>query len=247
MRAILVDWLVEIHYKKEFDGTTLWLAINILDRYLLKHQIMRDKLQLVGVTSFLIAMKFSETDPMRAQDCVSLTNNSYTKDDILDMEVKILETLDFQISIPTGFHFITHYLSLIGATETMSCAALFVAERSLQEEHSLTVLPSQYAASAVFVAIWKSKMESHNALTDGPIPIASIWPDSLKGASGFTGESLMPCARNLIFHAGQDPTTVSKRRLIAAKKKYYRVIRLRYPEGHLNAMNDFSFVSQSLD
>jgi cyclin B len=55
MRAILVDWLVEVHHRFKLQPFTLWLCVNILDRYLMKMPTNRNKLQLVGVSALLIA------------------------------------------------------------------------------------------------------------------------------------------------------------------------------------------------
>ena len=58
MRAILVDWIVEVHLKFRLTPETLYLAINIIDRYLEREQVERKRLQLVGVTALLVACKF---------------------------------------------------------------------------------------------------------------------------------------------------------------------------------------------
>ena len=60
MRAILIDWLVEVHLKFKLMPETLYLTINLIDRYLEKETIMRNKLQLVGVTAMFIASKYEE-------------------------------------------------------------------------------------------------------------------------------------------------------------------------------------------
>lgn len=220
MRGILVDWLVEVHYKFKLNFASLWLTINLLDRYLQKAQIARDKLQLVGVAALLIATKFDEVSPPEVNDCVHITDNSYSRRELLQMEYKIFETLGFQVSVPTGYNFISHYLGLIHADDILSYTALFYAERSLQEQHFLSVLPTHFAAAAVLAALWRKKSETHDSLAEAPISASAIWPAVLVEASGFTGEALMPCARNLILHAGQEPVTTSLRRLIAAKKKF---------------------------
>ena len=63
MRSILIDWLVEVHMKFKLFPETLYLTINIIDRYLAKAEVKRAKLQLVGVTALLIASKYEEIYP----------------------------------------------------------------------------------------------------------------------------------------------------------------------------------------
>ena len=63
MRAILVDWLVEVHMKFNLVSETLYLCINVIDRYCEIVNVPRAKLQLVGVTALLIACKYEEIYP----------------------------------------------------------------------------------------------------------------------------------------------------------------------------------------
>lgn len=220
MRGILVDWLIEVHYKFKMHGPSLWLTINILDRYLQKSQISRDKLQLIGVASMLLASKFDEVFPPEVKDCVQITDSSYTRREIIQMESRIFQTLNYQVAVPTGFHFMIYFLNLIEADDITKYLALFYAERNLQEQHFLSVLPSHFTAAAIMAALWKRKSETHNFATQPPITAESVWPKLLIDATGYTGENLLPCARNMILNAGQEPVTTSQRRLIAAKKKY---------------------------
>ncbi len=97
MRAILIDWLVEVHLKFKLVPETLYLTVNLIDRFLEKEQVNRQKLQLVGVTAMLIACKYEEIYPPIVKDFVYITDNAYTKEDILIMEKKMLTTLDFNI------------------------------------------------------------------------------------------------------------------------------------------------------
>lgn len=74
MRAILIDWLVEVHLKFKLVPETLYLTVNLIDRYLEKVEVMRDKLQLVGVTAMLIASKYEEIYAPEVQDFVYITD-----------------------------------------------------------------------------------------------------------------------------------------------------------------------------
>ena len=58
MRAILIDRLVEVHLKFKLTVETLYLTVNLIDRFLEKEAITRNKLQLVGVTAMSIASKY---------------------------------------------------------------------------------------------------------------------------------------------------------------------------------------------
>lgn len=58
MRAILADWLVEVQESFELNHETLYLAVKIIDRFLMKVQVAKGQLQLLGATATFIACKF---------------------------------------------------------------------------------------------------------------------------------------------------------------------------------------------
>ena len=55
------------------------------------------KLQLVGVTAMLIASKYEEIYPPIVTDFVYITDNAYSKKEILEMEESILCSLEFSV------------------------------------------------------------------------------------------------------------------------------------------------------
>lgn len=82
MRSILVDWLVEVHLKFKLVPETLYLTINLIDRYLERAEVSRPKLQLVGVTSLLLASKYEEIYPPELRDLVYICDRAYTRQDV---------------------------------------------------------------------------------------------------------------------------------------------------------------------
>ena len=90
MRSILIDWLVEVHLKFKLVPESLYLTVNLIDRYLEREQVHRSRLQLVGVTAMLIACKYEEIYPPIVKDFVYITDNAYTKEEILEQERKML-------------------------------------------------------------------------------------------------------------------------------------------------------------
>lgn len=83
MRAILVDWIIEVHLKFKLLPETLFITVSLIDRYLEIEQIKRTNLQLVGVTAMLIASKYEEIYAPEVRDFVYITDNAYTKEEIL--------------------------------------------------------------------------------------------------------------------------------------------------------------------
>jgi len=95
MRSMLINWLIEVHLKFKLVSETLYLAVNILDRYLAKAQVTRPELQLVGITALWISSKYEEIWEIALGDCVHICDETYAKHDILEMEGAILEMLDY--------------------------------------------------------------------------------------------------------------------------------------------------------
>ena len=83
MRAILVDWLVEVAEEYRLVPETLYLTINYIDRFLSSKVIIDpSKLQLVGVSCMLIASKIEEIYPPEISEFVYITNSTYTTDQV---------------------------------------------------------------------------------------------------------------------------------------------------------------------
>ena len=89
MRSILVDWLVEVHLKFKLVPETLYLTINLIDRYLERQEVSRPRLQLVGVTSLLIASKYEEIYPPELRDLVYICDRAYTRSEVCFQKIAI--------------------------------------------------------------------------------------------------------------------------------------------------------------
>lgn len=181
MRSILVDWLVEVHLKFKLVPETLYLTINLIDRYLAEKEVSRPKLQLVGVTALLIASKYEEIYPPELRDLVYICDRAYSRNEvsilflciaviilqsssnipvpflsfllqIIDMEETILKTLQYDITIPSAHAFLVRYLKAAHADKKIVQLSCYILDGTLQSYTLLHYLPSQLAAAAVFIA-----------------------------------------------------------------------------------------------
>lgn len=55
MRSILIDWICEVVQEYKLLDETLFLSVNLVDRFLSKHATSRGKLQLIGVTCVFLS------------------------------------------------------------------------------------------------------------------------------------------------------------------------------------------------
>ena len=70
MRAILVDWMVEVAQEYKLVSETLYLSVSYVDRYLSAVPVQRNQLQLVGVTCMLLASKYEEIYAPQVSACI---------------------------------------------------------------------------------------------------------------------------------------------------------------------------------
>lgn len=89
MRAILIDWLVEVSEEYRLHPETLYLAVNYTDRFLSQMSVLRGKLQLVGTASMYVAAKYEEITPPDVSEFVFITDDTYSKKQVRSFLVTI--------------------------------------------------------------------------------------------------------------------------------------------------------------
>lgn len=184
MRAILVDWLVEVGEEYKLQSETLYLAVNYIDRFLSSMSVLRGKLQLVGAAAMLLASKFEEIYPPEVAEFVYITDDTYTKKQVLRMEHLVLKVLSFDLAAPTVNQFLTHYFVHHPVSKQVESLAMFLGEISLVDSDPfLKYLPSQTAAAAFIVA--------NSTITRGS------WPKTLSEMTGYSLEDLTQCVEDL--------------------------------------------------
>ena len=113
MRAYLVDWLAELHYKFKMWAETLYVAIRIMDGYLaLNTEINKSELQCLGITALLIAGKYEEIYPPDLKTILRVVNQVVSKEEILRMEMKVLSALQFEVTFPSILRFVERFARL---------------------------------------------------------------------------------------------------------------------------------------
>ncbi|RDY10030.1 Cyclin-A2-2, partial [Mucuna pruriens] len=166
MRGILIDWIVEVSEEYKLVPDTLYLTVNLIDRFLSQSLIQKQRLQLLGVTCMLIASKYEEICAPRVEEFCFITDNTYTKAEVLKMESEVLNLLHFQLSSPTTKTFIRRFILAAHSSYKVSYVELeflanYLAELTLVEYSFLQFLPSLIAASAVLLARWTLNQSEH--------------------------------------------------------------------------------------
>ncbi|RWR81958.1 G2/mitotic-specific cyclin S13-7 isoform X1 [Cinnamomum micranthum f. kanehirae] len=204
MRAILVDWLIEVHNKFELMPETLYLTLHIVDQYLSREIVKRKELQLVGITAMLIACKYEEIWAPEINDFVCISDKAYSRRQILIMEKAMLNKLEWSLTVPTPYVFIVRFLKAAASDKEMEHLVFYLAELSLMQYSMMKHCPSMIAASAVYAAQSILRKSS------------TLWSDTLKHHTGFSEPQLLDCSKELVnFHS-----VAAYSKLRASYKKY---------------------------
>ncbi|KAL1347962.1 hypothetical protein HN51_023964 [Arachis hypogaea] len=226
MRSILVDWLIEVHRKFELMPETLYLTLNIVDRFLSMRVVPRRELQLVGISSMLIACKYEEIWAPEVNDFVVISDNAYIREQVLVMEKTILGKLEWYLTVPTPYVFLVRYIKAsTPSDDEMENMVFFFAELSML--HYPTIISyssSVIAASAVYAARCTLKR----------VP---SWTETLEHYTGYSEENIRNCAKHMVnFHVAAPES-----KLRAVYKKFSSMDRsavaLRTPAKNLLAQS----------
>ena len=108
-RAVVIEWLSYIAHFFSQSNETLFLSINIMDRYISKKRISLNIYQLVAISSYLIASKYEDTNSPSISDLIYISKNIYTHNDIIAMEKDILNILNFDIFSVSSYQFFSFF------------------------------------------------------------------------------------------------------------------------------------------
>lgn len=148
MRAVLMDWIVQVHHRFSLLPETLYLCVNYIDRFLSCKVVSLGKLQLVGATAIFIAAKYEEIDCPSVQEIVYMVDGGYTVDEILKAERFMLSMLQFELGWPGPMSFLRRISKADDYDlETRTLAKYFL-EITIMDERFVGSPPSFVAAGA---------------------------------------------------------------------------------------------------
>ncbi|CAH0478178.1 unnamed protein product [Peronospora belbahrii] len=189
MRAVLVDWLIEVHQRFELEAQTLFLTVNYVDRYLAQESVIPQRFQLVGVAALLIASKFEEIYPCDMNDLLYICERSYSKTDLIDCERDLLNVFKFNLAVPSVSTFLGFYLEHFDEDDKIiEQLANYFAECSLLDfTFSATYEPSIVACACLLAA---------NCYVENQSP-SLVWNYRLVEITGYAVEAIVPCTQDL--------------------------------------------------
>ncbi|XP_045803075.1 putative cyclin-B3-1 isoform X2 [Trifolium pratense] len=205
MRGVLVNWLIEVHFKYDLMPETLYLTVTLLDQYLSQVNIKTSDMQLVGLTALLLASKYEDFWHPRVKDLISISAESYTRDQMLGMEKLILRKLKFRLNAPTPYVFMVRFLKAAQSDMKLEHMSFFLIDLCLVEYEALAFKPSLLCASALYVARCTLK-------------VTPTWTPLLQKHARYEVSQIRDCADMILkFHKA-----AGKGKLKVAYEKYFR-------------------------
>lgn len=151
-RSILVDWLIEVHTRFHLLPETLFLAINIIDRFLSEKVVQLDRVQLVGITAMFIASKYEEVLSPHVGNFKHVADNGFSESEILAAERFILQTLEYDLSYPNPMNFLRRISKADNYDIQTRTVAKYLLEISVVDRRFMSYRPSHVAAAAMYLA-----------------------------------------------------------------------------------------------
>ncbi|CAD5233768.1 unnamed protein product [Bursaphelenchus xylophilus] len=176
-RAVLVDWLIEIQEAFEQNHETLYMAVNLVDRFFTKtRRVQKEHLQLVGCAAILVAAKVEERSAPLIDDLIYLVKDAFDAKKLKKMEQELLATVGFDLCSPLSYSFLRRYGRVIKSDMSLLTLARYILEVSLHFLDFCRVSPSKMGAASLLLALRMTK--------------AGEWNKVLQKYSGYTTEDL---------------------------------------------------------
>lgn len=183
MRAILMDWLVQVSIKFRLLQETMYMTVAIIDRFLQDNPVPKKQLQLVGVTAMFLAAKYEEMYPPEISDFAFVTDHAYTPAQIREMERNILKVLKFQLGRPLPLQFLRRASKIHEVTAEQHTLAKYLLELTMVDYDMVHFPPSMLASAALALTI--------------KILDAGEWDATLTHYMDYTSESLVPAMAHI--------------------------------------------------
>ena len=153
MRAILIDWLIEVHYRFRLKSETLFQTVWIIDTYLSIYHIIRARLQLLGIASLLISCKSQEIYYPQLNELIDMTDGAYVKEELIEFEAHVLKVLNFNIVSPTSNDFYNIIAKAFNFDNRQYFLGKYFLESSLIDYQMIKYSSSVIAVSCAYIVM----------------------------------------------------------------------------------------------
>jgi hypothetical protein len=161
-RRILVDWLIDVQGEYKLSMETIHTSVLLLDRCLFHFDdVPPNKLQLLGITCLFVASKFCEIVHPVFADMIWVCDNTYSREQHVSMELKVMQLLNFQVYTVTPAAYIMALKESLKEDSQLQMFAFYLADLSLVDGMGVGLPPSLIAASSVALALHNLQREEN--------------------------------------------------------------------------------------
>ncbi|XP_059308842.1 cyclin-SDS [Lycium ferocissimum] len=155
-RLQMVHWILEQATRKDLQKETMFLSVNLFDRFLSKGYFRTKKcLQIAGIACLTLAVRIEENQPFNSirQKTFVVAGTAYSCSEVVAMEWLVQEVLNFQCFLPTIYNFLWFYLKAARAAEYVERTTKYLAVLALLGHEHLCYRPSTVASALVILAL----------------------------------------------------------------------------------------------
>ena len=105
MRTVIVDWVIEVHQIFNFKEKSLYMTVQLIDQFLSKNKVTTNDLQLLAITCLNLATKHEEVEFPILENYITISYDKYKKKDVVEMELRVITCVNFEIFIPNILDF----------------------------------------------------------------------------------------------------------------------------------------------
>ncbi|KTW29645.1 hypothetical protein T552_00853 [Pneumocystis carinii B80] len=212
MRSVLIDWLIQVHSRFHLLPETLYLTINLIDRFLSVKVVSLPKLQLVGATALFLASKYEEIICPSVHEIVYMVDYGYSSEEILKAERYMINMLNFDLGWPGPMSFLRRVSKADEYDLDTRTLTKYLLELTVMDFRFIGILPSFIVAAAHYL--------SRCMLEKGS------WTDAHVYYSSYTERQLLPLV-SIILQCLQSP------------KKHHNAIYEKYADKKFKKASKF--------
>ena len=183
MRAILIDWIIDVHLRFRLRQETLFMTIWLIDTYLSFAFVQREKLQLLGIACLLISCKSHEIYYPQHNKLIDMTDNAYTNEEMLVMENEILKKLNFFVVCPNPIDFYNILSKMFNFEKKQYYLGNYFIESALVNYQILKYSPSVIASSCAYLVMKYYRINGYQKLYNNFIIKEQYPEDVIKDAA----------------------------------------------------------------
>ncbi|SCU92644.1 LANO_0E01618g1_1 [Lachancea nothofagi CBS 11611] len=151
-RSTLIDWIVQVHARFQLLPETLYLTVNIIDRFLSRKTVTLNRFQLVGAAALFLAAKFEEINCPTLKEILYMLDNSYSKDELLKAERYMINTLEFELGWPGPMSFLRRVSKADDYEYDIRTLAKYLLETTIMDSRLASAQPSWLASGAYYLS-----------------------------------------------------------------------------------------------